>query len=197
MLIVAIPLVICLATPVAAQDSCTRDVEADLVTIADRLARGRLDAARAYVDDLLACPVGHSDPRVYLALASIEERQGNLDAAATALGTARVVTEGDVPPEVDEAITAFSGRWVRVQLVAVPPDLGDPPLQHAGLVTEVATTRCLAALGAATERVVADGLGRTAWIVPGDYKVGDDELRLGPGSTLTVGVARTPPEVRP
>lgn len=190
MLIAAMLLATCLALPAAAQDACARDVEADLVTIADRLAHGRLDAARAYVVDLLACPAGHSDARVYLALASIEERHGNLDAAATALGTARVVCQGDVPAEVDEAIAAFSARWVRVNLVAVEPPAGDPPLQHAGLVTNETTTRCLAALLAASERVVADGLGRTAWIVPGDYRVGDEEIRLAPGSTLTVAVAR-------
>jgi len=197
MLIVAMLLVTCLALPTAAQNPCERDVEADLVTIADRLAQGRLDAARAYVDDLLSCPAGQSDARVHLALAAIEERLGNLDAAATALGTARLVSQGDVPPEVDEAITAFSSRWVRVNLTAAEAAQDDPALQHAGLVADETTSRCVDALQAARQRVAEDGLNRTAWLVPGDYRIGDREIRLEPGSTLTLNVARPRTQEQP
>lgn len=168
---------------------CNRDVQADLVTIQDRLDAGRLDAARAYADDLLACPEGQQSPPVHLAVAEIEQRLGRLNAAFDALQRAAVVATPEQRPAVAEATLSFRSRWVAVDLFPSSGMPSDPMLVHSGLVTGDATALCLAELAAAVRDARAGPLPRTLWIVPGDYDQGALALRLPPGSQYTLKVA--------
>jgi len=178
-------MVLLIAGPVA--ETCDRDVNADLLTIEDRLTNGRLEAARAYVDDLLRCAEGRAEPRVHLALATIEERLGHLNAAHAALLEAGDQASADTASAVEEASARFVSRWVSVQIVpaeAAP----DAELTYAGLVTAETTATCLAELAAAHAAVQQDGQARTLWLVPGIYRLGETELRLPPGSSVTLEV---------
>jgi hypothetical protein len=179
---------------VASDPACDRDVLADLVTIQDRLDDGRLDAARAYVLDLMECPDGQTEPRLHLALAEIEERLGNLNAAAMAIHLASLVDADDAQriEAVTEAWTRFAERWVAVKLVAMPVATSDPPLVHSGMVADDATLRCLAELEHAIATVDPATLPSTQWLVPGDYRASGIELRLRPGSTFTIKIAAQP-----
>jgi hypothetical protein len=168
---------------------CGRDVLADLVTIQDRLDAGRLDAARAYADDLLACPEGQESPAVHLAVAEIEQRLGRLNAAFDALQRAAVVSTQDQRPAVAEATVSFRSRWVAVDLFPSPGMPSDPMLVHSGLVTDAATASCLDELAAAVHDAQLETLPRTLWLVPGDYQQGAMALRLPPGSQYTLKVA--------
>ncbi len=181
------------ATPPQGEEAphgdCNRDVQADLVTIQDRLDAGRLDAARAYADDLLACPAGQQSPTVHLAVAEIEQRLGRLNAAFDALQRAAVVATEGQRPEVAAATVSFRSRWVAVDLFPTATMPSDPTLVHAGLVTDEATALCLDELAAAVRDARPETLPRTLWIVPGDYVQGALDLRLPPGSQYTLKVA--------
>ena len=183
---IAALLVALVSSPEAAPE-CGRDVDADLLTIGDRLAHGRLDAARAYIDDLLACTEGRAEPRVHLALATIEERLGHLNTAYASFLEARRLAPEDPGAGVEEALALFRARWVAVEVL---PAAGatDVHLHHAGLVADDATGTCLAELEAALKALADDGLARTLWIVPGDYRLAEEEMRLPPGSSITLKV---------
>jgi hypothetical protein len=173
----------------ARHGDCNRDVHADLVTIQDRLDSGRLDAARAYADDLLACPEGQQSPTVHLAVAEIEQRLGRLNAAFDALQRAAGVATADQRPAVAAATVSFRSRWVAVDLFPSSTLPSDPMLVHTGLVTDDATALCLDELAAAVRDARPETLPRTLWIVPGDYVQGPLNLRLPPGSQYTLKVA--------
>jgi len=174
--------------------ACARAVAADLVTIQARLDAGRLDAARAYVLDLLQCPDGATEPRLHLALAEIEERLGKLNAAALAIHQAGIVAgdDEDAARLVSDAWTRFASRWVAVKLVAMPVATSDPPLEHAGMVADEATQRCVAELEHAVVTVNPGQLPSVQWLVPGDYRASGVDLRLPPGATFTIKIAAPP-----
>lgn len=170
-------------------DTCNRDVQGDLVTIQDRLDAGRLDAARAYVEDLLACPEGQQSSAVHLAVAEIEQRLGRLNAAFDALQRAAVVATREQRPAVAEVTVSFRSRWVAVDLFPSTGMPSDPMLVHSGLVTDDATALCLDELATAVRGAQPETLPSTQWIVPGDYTQGPLSLRLPPGSQYTLKVA--------
>jgi len=100
------------ATPVVRE--CDRDLEADLLTIEDRLSKGRLDAARAYIEGLVQCPGGREDPRVMLSLAVVEEREGRLNESyrAIELATAMAGMVGLALDPYEKLRAEFQARWV-------------------------------------------------------------------------------------
>lgn len=159
------------------------------MTIQDRLDAGRLEAARAYVDDLLACPGSRDNPGVHLAAAEIEQRLGHLNAAYAALQEAARTADEPQRPEVAAATVRFRSRWVAVNLFHAPSTPPDPLLEHAGLVTDEATALCLDELAVAVRDAQPQTLPRTLWVVPGDYRQGTLPLRLPPGAQYTLKVA--------
>ena len=176
-----------------AQD-CDRDIQGDLLTIRDRLDAGRLDAARAYAEDLLACPHGDQQPGVHLAVAEIEQRLGRLNDAHRALVRAAEVAQEADRAAVVQATIQFRSRWVAVDLFPSTGMPSDPPLEHAGLVTDGSTARCLEELASAVQQATVGSVTSPMWLVPGDYRQGEILLRLPPGSRYTLKVAKaTPP----
>jgi len=164
-------------------------VEADLLTIQDRLDAGRLDSARAYAEDLLACPEGRAAAGVHLAVAEIEQRLGKLNAAYAALQEAARTADDVQRTTVAAATRQFRSRWVAVDLFHTPGTQADPLLEHAGLVTDESTARCLDELAVAAHAARPESLPMTLWIVPGDYRQGTLPLRLPPGAQYTIKVA--------
>jgi len=164
------------------------------VTIEDRLAKGRLEAARAYIEGLLACPEGRGDPRVHLAMAVIDERRGALNDAAEGLLRAEVL-DGSTGPHhgaIRDARQAFEARWVQLVLVPDSAVSGPDSLEYAGLVMDDATEACLTEL----ERVVGQSTGgdltRVVWLVPGLYRLNGETVELAAGEHVLLRLPAPP-----
>ena len=180
------------STPVARE--CDRDLEADLLTIEDRLTKGRLDAARAYIEGLVQCLDGREDPRVMLALAVVEEREGRLNESyrAIELATAMALNAGLELEPYETLAADFQTRWVALDLVAAPGVTGRPNVEHDGLVAEEATLLCLQEARDFIENSTDDAFPTTLWLVPGVYRIEGERVRLPPGTRRELPVVDLP-----
>lgn len=175
--------------------ACDRDVEADLLTVADRMTDNRLEAAHAYLDALLDCEQGRAEPRVFLLLAEVDERLGRLNEAHRWLTLASQVAgeAGRLEADVAAAEEIFLGRWVRVDLVAVLPGSAGPELVTSGPVVDDVARQLLAELAAARSAGAPAPIPITCWLSPGEYLLGERTLRLLPGTRIELPAERTPP----
>jgi hypothetical protein len=171
--------------------ACDRDVQADLLTVADRLEANRLESARAYLDGLLSCAEGRTNPRVFLALAEVDQRLGLLNRAYDWLNEAERMAGASqqAQAEIAEARSRFERRWVRVRLEEGADPEGMLAPRAAGPVVDAVTAVMLAELAAAPGTVP---LPSVRWLPPGDYMVGEERVRLAPGSELQWRVGRHP-----
>jgi hypothetical protein len=169
---------------------CDRDVDADLLTIQDRLIKGRLDPARAYIEGLIQCQEGRDEPQVFLYLAQIEELDGHLNGAFRALELAQAVAGrmGHPLADIDQAKQSFATRWVALKLEPVAGVAGMPTIEHDGLVQDEPTQRCLIDVRDVLGTAPADAYPMTLWLVPGVYRIDGERVRLGPGARTTLAV---------
>ncbi len=175
---------------------CDRDVEADLLTIEDRITKGRLGPARAYVEGLIQCQEGRDDPRVFLYLAQVEELDGNLNEAHRALELARAVAGRLGLPlgDIEAAMQRFAERWVALDLVPAADAAGMPAIEHDGLVQDEITATNLSALRRLLDTASPGSYPITVWLVPGVYRIEGQRVRLPPGTRTTVHVPAGGPE---
>ena len=171
---------------------CDRNVDADLLTVADRMADNRLEAAHAYLDALLDCEQGRKEPQVFLLLAEVDERLGRLNEAHRwlAMGAQVAGEAGRLQDEVERATEIFFGRWVRVDLLPVGIGASGPELAASGPVLDDVARQLLTELAAARSIEAPEPRPGTCWLTPGEYLLGDRTMRLTPGMRIELPAER-------